>query len=724
MKRIISLILALALFCALIPAAAADSGGAVSNNLDDHWYINAQRYSAPIRSTLAYEDGVYLRVEAIDGNLVVERYDDDFNYLSGKTIPLELPIYGGVRMDSDYNFVVVGQNNPEEDDSKEVFRIIRYTKDWQKVDHASICGANTFIPFDAGSCRFDRSGDILYIRTAHEMYTSDDGLNHQANVMIAVRISDMTVTDYFADVLNNAYGYVSHSFNQFVRVDGDTLLAVDHGDAHPRSVALFKYSKKAGEETFFGRTSMVNALSIVKSAYHYNDTGVSVGGFEYSSTDYLIAGNAYDMSESIDLKSAHRNIFVTATPKDDFTDEATTVNWLTHYAASDNVSISPPHFIKLESDRFMLIWTENGNLKYCFVDGHGQLIGEICNGGGVLSDCVPIVVDDSVLWYVTNQSAPIFLQIGLTLPHEHHYCTLVTQPTCSEDGYSTYVCPGCGDSQVEPIPTTGHAWTEWYLDYEGSCTTSRQYRRNCTRCSTAQISSSPVPGHSWGDWYTAKEPTCTDPGFEQRDCSRCSDNETRELPALGHSWQGSVCTRCGEGSHPHFDDVIPGSYYEAPVAWAVQQGITSGVDATHFGPDQSCTRAQVVTFLWAAAGRPDPQSSANPFVDVETGIWYEKPVLWAVEKGITSGVDADHFGPNQPCTRSQVVTFLYSAAGKPEASGENPFTDVPAGSWFEKPVIWAKANGITSGLSATEFGANAICTRAQVVTFLYAAFGK
>ncbi|MBQ4549493.1 MAG: S8 family serine peptidase [Oscillospiraceae bacterium] len=176
--------------------------------------------------------------------------------------------------------------------------------------------------------------------------------------------------------------------------------------------------------------------------------------------------------------------------------------------------------------------------------------------------------------------------------------------------------------------------------------------------------------------------------------------------------------------HNPFADVPAGSFFHIPVLWAVQQGITSGTDATHFSPGQSCNRAQVVTFLWAAAGRPEPRSTVNPFTDVPKGSFCEKAVLWAVEKGITSGTDATHFSPLASCNRATVVTFLWAARGKPTVTSENPFTDVPAGSWYEKPILWAKANGITSGLSTTEFGAASICNRAQVVTFLYAAFGK
>jgi hypothetical protein len=298
MKRIISLVLALVLVFGMVPVALAASGPATSSNLDGHWYVNAQRWATPIYSNLSYENGEYVRAECIGEELVVEYYDKNFQFRTGKTIELELPLYGGVYMSSDYNFLVVGQTNFEEDNNKEVFRIIRYTKDWKKVDHASIRGANTTVPFDAGSCRFDRSGNVLYIRTAHEMYTSEDGLNHQSNVMIALRISDMTVTDQLTKVWNSGYGYVSHSFNQFVRVDGDALLAVDHGDFYPRSVALFKYGKKAGSEKFTAQASKKLSRITLSDDGEY----VTVAGSSSEATVLLLHGNANPTGQYAVLK--------------------------------------------------------------------------------------------------------------------------------------------------------------------------------------------------------------------------------------------------------------------------------------------------------------------------------------------------------------------------------------------------------------------------------------
>ena len=161
-----------------------------------------------------------------------------------------------------------------------------------------------------------------------------------------------------------------------------------------------------------------------------------------------------------------------------------------------------------------------------------------------------------------------------------------------------------------------------------------------------------------------------------------------------------------------------------PVMWAKSNNVTGGTSATTFGPNDSCTRAQVVTFLWAANGKPEPASMDNPFEDVSSDAWYVKPVLWAVEQGITGGVAEGKFGPDQTCTRAQIATFLYAAEKKPAVSGNSPFDDVADTDWFAKPVIWAKENEVTGGISATEFGPNQVCTRAQVVTFLYKVYGS
>ena len=172
-----------------------------------------------------------------------------------------------------------------------------------------------------------------------------------------------------------------------------------------------------------------------------------------------------------------------------------------------------------------------------------------------------------------------------------------------------------------------------------------------------------------------------------------------------------------------FDDVGDSHlYYFEPVYWAVEQGITKGTGEKRFSPGDDCTRAQVVTFLWRAAGEPEPAGSKNPFRDVKEDAYYCKAVLWAVEQEITKGTSANTFSPDDTCTRAQIVTFLYRANGSPALSEEtNPFLDVPAGQYYTAPVLWAVQTGVTKGKSPETFAPTATCTRAEVVTFLYRA---
>ena len=170
-----------------------------------------------------------------------------------------------------------------------------------------------------------------------------------------------------------------------------------------------------------------------------------------------------------------------------------------------------------------------------------------------------------------------------------------------------------------------------------------------------------------------------------------------------------------------FVDVADDAWYHEAVLFAVTMRITSGTDATHFSPDASCTRAQIVTFLYAAAGKPEFEMPDASFSDVKETDWYYTPVMWALSAGITAGMGDGSFGANSTCTRAQIVTFLYAAAGKP-AEFEKPdtsFYDVAEGDWFYTPVMWALSKGITAGMGDGSFGVNATCNRAMAVMFLF-----
>ena len=171
----------------------------------------------------------------------------------------------------------------------------------------------------------------------------------------------------------------------------------------------------------------------------------------------------------------------------------------------------------------------------------------------------------------------------------------------------------------------------------------------------------------------------------------------------------------------YFADVPANSYYADAVLWAAKNGITGGIGNGLFGPNQPCTRAQIVTFLWRAAGSPEPKSMSS-FSDVSADSYYAKAVAWAVENGITTGTGDGKFSPDATCTREQAVAFLYRASSSPAVSGGSAFSDVAANAYYADAVAWAEKNGVTGGIGGGLFGSGNTCTRAQIVTFLYRAY--
>ena len=311
---------------------------------------------------------------------------------------------------------------------------------------------------------------------------------------------------------------------------------------------------------------------------------------------------------------------------------------------------------------------------------------------------------------------------------EHEYVEEVIPPTCTGAGQTVHTCIICGSEYTDGLlPALGHSFGEWRVSKAAACTQKGEETRVCSRCDAVETRETAALGHDYKAAVT--EPTCEQAGFTTCTCARCGDSyRTDETAALGHDYKDGVCTRCGKADPDYvppepfrFDDVKDESqYFFTPVYWAVEREITNGATPTAFHPDAGCTRAQVVTFLWRAAGKPEPDSSRNPFTDVPESQYYYKAVLWAVEKGVTRGTSADRFSPNATCTRGQIVTFLWRYFGEPDPEGrKNPFADVSEGQYYYKAILWAMEKEITRGTSADKFSPGATCTRAQIVTFLY-----
>lgn len=360
----------------------------------------------------------------------------------------------------------------------------------------------------------------------------------------------------------------------------------------------------------------------------------------------------------------------------------------------------------------------------------------------------------------------------------HHHEKKTVEPTCTQDGAVMAVCIYCGDSfEEEQIPALGHK--DQTTIHKPTCTEAGETVITCERCGRVEKRTQSATGHSYiksvvapteayrgytshtcrycgesyADNYTEKLtheyretvvlPTCTEKGYTIYTCIHCQDSYRSDFKSpTGHKYCMEItrlatgantgektytCQNCGQEKketlprlNNPFRDVAAGTYYYEPILWAANQGIAKGMTDVTFEPALECNRAQVVTFLWRAAGEPKATKRSCPFTDVEEGSYYYEAVLWAVEQNITKGMSQTTFGPNIECTRAHVVTFLWRAAGQPGATkGTCSFTDVIKGEFYYDAMLWAVEKNITNGMGNNCFEPNTICTRGQVVTFLY-----
>lgn len=357
---------------------------------------------------------------------------------------------------------------------------------------------------------------------------------------------------------------------------------------------------------------------------------------------------------------------------------------------------------------------------------------------------------------------------------EHTYVVKsVVPPTCTEQGYTVYQCSVCGvDKTDDYTEAAGHTYGEWTVTQAATANSDGKRERLCSVCGakdeetisatggddkpSGSGSGSSGGGYDGGNSSSSTQyvvsagktangtvtvtPSSAAPGTTVTVLAKPDTGyEVKSLTVTDQNGNKITVTNTSNSKYtfimpkskvdvkvgfvrrqttPSFTDIQSGAYYYDAVAWAVEQGITVGTSATTFNPNAPCTRAQIVTFLWRAAGSPKATSN-NPFTDVPVDSYYYDAVLWAVEQGITNGTSATTFSPDFTCLRGQAVTFLYRAAGSPAVRGNNPFKDVTSDTYYTDAVQWAVNKGVTKGTSAMAFSPDGHCIRAQIVTFLY-----
>ena len=620
-KRMLSIVLSGAMAVSTAVSAGSFSAFAVAQCVAySGSNVNAQDYvqwSNTVKSYLTVcDNGNYMRVQsgAIEGKLLVEYYSSDFEPLSTKLIDNELPVFGAFYDSGNNYYVLSGQENPKQNDSLEVFRITKYDKNWNKIKSCGLYGANTTVPFDAGSARMTHSGDHLLVRTCHKMYKSSDGNNHQANVTIEVDMPSMTITDSYTDVMNVDYGYVSHSFNQFIKTDGNHIVALDHGDAHPRSAVLVKYNSDftTGKffPSYFDKVSNIDVVTYPEyTAGHYNYTGAAIGGFDVSSSSYIVAQSTVDL-DYINT-SETRNVYVSAVSKDLSTNK---LNKITSYAEGTD-SASAPQLVKINNNSFLLLWARDTKVSCVKLNADGTVNGSIHTFEGSLSDCQPVIKNGRAVWYVYDKNNVTFNSLNLSnlddiktvdVKTGHDYETKYASKT---DGTVTQTCKSCGYVNKFTVPTSTTVYwrtdisntsfssvlsktqfsagdsidfwlyddTDYTVEFSDRSMVSvnklENYANDIRRITfknggslTVKIYPTYNPSvaktykftcgctsHTYGSAVITKQPTCTSEGTKTKTCTQCGATVTETIAKLSHSYTTTVvaptCTTDGYTLH-------------------------------------------------------------------------------------------------------------------------------------------------------------------------------
>lgn len=415
------------------------------------------------------EDGSFLRVELIDSKLVVEKYSADFQQVEQvKILSLPLPLYGGYFKGKDARYLVCGDNNSEESDDKEVIRVIKYDLNWTELSHLSIYGANTYIPFSAGSLEMTEMNGTLYIHGCHTMYGSEDGKHHQSNMSFAIDEETMEIITHQTAVRDDksGRGYVSHSFCQRITHDDENIYILDHGDGYPRSVYLQKLDdklrKKLGDLHVMEMTGDIGR----------NSTGVSIGNIVVNGDKIFTAGNSVEQfGELFNPDTDMRNIWVSVVDKNLNTDQK--YIWLTDLEAKGSWNARTPYVLPASGGGCYVLWQEDnitevdlGAYGFMRIDincsltkiakirSDGTVDGKIHTIFGSLSPCKPIITSENeMVWYTTDNASPKFYRLALDQLDSYEFAGFANIQKCSvvieSDSYM-YKNPGKEKPKLGP----------------------------------------------------------------------------------------------------------------------------------------------------------------------------------------------------------------------------------------------------------------------------------
>ena len=637
----------------MLPAAWAAEPTPLKSTIAGGTYNG--NWAVPIDAYL-YQDGDNLvRVENFKGvkivdaqgnfmkwsaypRLVAETYDSNFQLISSVDLEMELDLWGGFYAGEDYNFVIFGQENPSEDDNAEVIRVVKYDKDWNRLGQASLRGANTTIPFDAGSLRCDEYNGYLYVRTSHEMYQSGDGLNHQANLTFSVRESDMTITDGYHDVVSNK-GYVSHSFNQFILVDSQgRLVALDHGDAYPRGACLSIYDNKAGSDTFANGCKTFN-LTTWSGRVGENTTGANVTDLAETSSGYLAAYSSTGKGSASTIGQDPMNIFLSYTSKDDVSSNGTTVRQLTSWPSDSELYGSQPVLVPTGPDGGYILWQlaekwDNGyyynkeSIQYATYSADGTVSNIRTADGVQMSRCHPISYNGKVVWYSTHDSTPVFYVLD-------------------ESGVQSYPVGEGGGQQPDPDPDPNP-----YPDPDPTPDPGDG--------ENGDFSFSDVPANQWYADYAVK---AAQAGLMKgTGGDKFSPNATLTVAEVVTLTARLYAERQGESVH-----TSDGAWYMGAYNYCVDQGLFTTSEVPLSTMLNKATRFQMVDLLDRAVPSEEKEVIKVVFngevPDVQETDPYGPVVYLWYRAGIVEGDNNGSFHGNTNISRAETAAILCRLAG-------------------------------------------------------------
>lgn len=767
-KRSLSFILSMALLLTMAPPVSAANKDTMEPVLKEYkteivhdLYSNGRYVNwAGVSSVSQFKDENGRFCFAVDEGDTVRICKTDYGKVTS-SISIKKPysLFGGAVCGSDGSlFLIWGNENNTEDYSVNTILVSKYTANGKLISAAGGNGSEgmpyyygerfyTKTPFHAGNCDAAINGNLLCVNYARRMYGG-----HQANTVFVVNTDTM-------EVQTGITTYNSHSFDQRVTPYSKTggFLLESHGDCFDRA---FTTEVTDAESSLHEMNTF--DFWVEEDTYSKYDMGLlnrtraRLGNIlETKYGAMLIAASARSLSAKADNEPY--DVFVQVfDPEGSVSDPATYVTagersglagnngneqvtnygvrWLTDFAKSGE-DTDVVQAVSVNDDEAVVLFELENSSRYMLLDGKGSILRKATDLGSVSlnTDEDPVYAQGAVQWVSSNKDGKLVIH-SLCLDRED------AQFWCKDD----YDKAAAVESLIASIGTVTldsgkaiqnaraaydaltafqrgllsdyaeYALTSAEAAYKEKLAEKARADKAAADAVAAMIDSIGTVTLDSGDAIEAARNAYKSLTADQK--KLLPDAEKQKLSAAERSYIMLLYP-----DNP-FKDVDESSYFYDSVLWAVNQDpkITTGTSAVTFSPNASCTRGEAVTFLWRACGCEKVEGE-NPFTDVNPGDYYYDAVLWALKHNITNGMSAEIFGPGEKCTRAQIVTFLWRARGKPAAADSVAFTDVAKKAYYYDSVKWAVANEITNGTSTKTFSPDDLCTRGQIVTFLYRA---